>query len=162
MVKIDTELWRKTFLLVLFLSFTKMCSLLSKRSFQAILLFSLIAAWLFVIFTLDSDIQDDPVHEAFRARRELVKKVCLKFQSKAFRSTKDVLLNRFNEEEQSPHLTPYQMEHLLVDHKHQVMYCYVPKVGCTNWKRIFLMLRGDFEVDNPLDIKAPIVHERDR
>ncbi|XP_071792339.1 carbohydrate sulfotransferase 11-like isoform X1 [Asterias amurensis] len=35
-----------------------------------------------------------------------------------------------------------RLGHLLVLDSHKLMYCYIPKVGCTNWKRILLVLKG--------------------
>ena len=37
----------------------------------------------------------------------------------------------------------YLLKHLIVDDKYQLLYCYVPKVGCANWKRVFNALYGD-------------------
>ena len=34
------------------------------------------------------------------------------------------------------------LNHLLVLDSHKLIYCYIPKVGCTNWKRILLVLQG--------------------
>ncbi|XP_041459273.1 carbohydrate sulfotransferase 11-like isoform X2 [Lytechinus variegatus] len=31
---------------------------------------------------------------------------------------------------------------IIVDHNHKVIFCFVPKVACTSWKRIFLVLKG--------------------
>ncbi|XP_021369323.1 carbohydrate sulfotransferase 11-like [Mizuhopecten yessoensis] len=37
------------------------------------------------------------------------------------------------------------LTHLVVDDKYRLLYCYVPKVGCSNWKRIFLHMTGMFD-----------------
>lgn len=57
----------------------------------------------------------------------------------------------------------YELNHLIVDDRHGVIYCYVPKVACTNWKRVMIVLseslldRGSPYRD-PLDIPREHVH----
>ncbi|CAL4102190.1 unnamed protein product [Meganyctiphanes norvegica] len=34
------------------------------------------------------------------------------------------------------------LSHLLVDHKYRAVYCYIPKVACTNWKKLWLQMKN--------------------
>ncbi|XP_066255510.1 carbohydrate sulfotransferase 11-like isoform X1 [Euwallacea similis] len=51
-----------------------------------------------------------------------------------------------------------QLSHILVDHDHKLLYCYVPKVACTNWKRVMMVLTGQSNVTNLVDIPSNIAH----
>ncbi|XP_064214306.1 carbohydrate sulfotransferase 11 isoform X2 [Tribolium castaneum] len=51
-----------------------------------------------------------------------------------------------------------QLDHVLVDHKHRLLYCYVPKVACTNWKRILMVLTGVTSATNVVDIPGSVAH----
>ncbi|KAF6302761.1 carbohydrate sulfotransferase 13 [Rhinolophus ferrumequinum] len=54
-------------------------------------------------------------------------------------------------------LQPEDLQHVLVDDTHGLLYCYVPKVACTNWKRVLLALNGSVRGD-PRSIPAHEVH----
>ncbi|XP_045136780.1 carbohydrate sulfotransferase 11-like isoform X2 [Portunus trituberculatus] len=47
---------------------------------------------------------------------------------------------------------------LLVDDRHKALYCFVPKVSCTTWKSIWMILTGMTTIKNPLDIKPYVPH----
>ncbi|XP_048212304.1 carbohydrate sulfotransferase 13 [Perognathus longimembris pacificus] len=51
-------------------------------------------------------------------------------------------------------LRPEDLRHVLVDDAHGLLYCYVPKVACTNWKRVLLALRARARGDAPGDPRA--------
>ncbi len=42
------------------------------------------------------------------------------------------------------------LRHLIVDDKYRLLYCYIPKVGCANWKRVFSVLYGDASDPNTI------------
>ncbi|KAG9349818.1 hypothetical protein JZ751_026171 [Albula glossodonta] len=55
------------------------------------------------------------------------------------------------------------LDHLIVDDRHGIIYCYVPKVSCTTWKRIMIVLSESLLVDgapyqDPMDIPTSEVH----
>ncbi|XP_033113862.1 carbohydrate sulfotransferase 11-like [Anneissia japonica] len=47
---------------------------------------------------------------------------------------------------------------LIVVDEYKLMYCSVPKTGCTNWKRLFLVLRGRYNSTD--DIEQSKAHQR--
>lgn len=56
-----------------------------------------------------------------------------------------------------------ELKHLIVDDRHGTVYCYVPKVACTNWKRIMIVLSGSASNNgtpyaDPMDIPPDVVH----
>ncbi|XP_053441481.1 carbohydrate sulfotransferase 11 isoform X2 [Nycticebus coucang] len=55
-------------------------------------------------------------------------------------------------------LTPSDLKHLVVDEDHELIYCYVPKVACTNWKRIMMVLTGRGKYSDPMEIPANEAH----
>uniref|UniRef100_A0A7M4FL70 Carbohydrate sulfotransferase n=1 Tax=Crocodylus porosus TaxID=8502 RepID=A0A7M4FL70_CROPO len=54
-------------------------------------------------------------------------------------------------------LTSYVAYQIFVEHKHKLIYCEVPKVGCTNWKRIIFLLQMNLSRDAS-EIKHDYIH----
>ncbi|KOB67255.1 Chondroitin 4-sulfotransferase [Operophtera brumata] len=94
----------------------------------------------------ENDIQDEHSLELTQslnlARQELISEKCRTLPPK-------YLLND---------LPASQLEHILVDEKHKLLYCYVPKVACTNWKRILMILAGKWNDTDVLAIPASLAH----
>lgn len=81
----------------------------------------------------------------YEKRYKNLENICSKyFDSKRLLKTKKMKLN-----------------HVLIDEKHKILYCYVPKVACTNWKRIFLVLTGKAEnFSQVINLPASQIHNK--
>ncbi|KAL4635441.1 Carbohydrate sulfotransferase D4ST1-like [Arapaima gigas] len=59
-------------------------------------------------------------------------------------------------------LSPLQrktlLQHILVNDEHRFLYCYVPKVACSNWKRVLKVLSGALR---SVDVNIKMNHKSD-
>ncbi|XP_045602745.1 carbohydrate sulfotransferase 11 [Procambarus clarkii] len=51
-----------------------------------------------------------------------------------------------------------RLTRLLVDDRHRAMYCFIPKVACTNWKLVWLKLTGRYSTFARKDNTTPDIH----
>uniref|UniRef100_A0A672F1I1 Carbohydrate sulfotransferase n=1 Tax=Salarias fasciatus TaxID=181472 RepID=A0A672F1I1_SALFA len=89
-----------------------------------------------------------------RARKQRIMDVCSEMSSsKEFPK----LTRPFDQ------ITNYELSNLIVDDVHQIIYCYIPKVACSNWKKVMMVLTG-FSMSgkkpytDPLKIPSPVAH----
>lgn len=79
-------------------------------------------------------------------RQEQVHKVCANFES-------DSIVRDVTE------IPDDQLDHMIIDDKHKFLYCYVPKVACTNWKRVLMLMTNQWaNGSDPLKIPAALAH----
>ncbi|XP_020895323.2 carbohydrate sulfotransferase 11-like [Exaiptasia diaphana] len=52
----------------------------------------------------------------------------------------------------------YLFRNIIVSDKHNLLYCYIPKVACSNWKRVLMVLNGD--AADPYQPKIADLHNR--
>ncbi|XP_044000744.1 carbohydrate sulfotransferase 8-like isoform X1 [Gambusia affinis] len=73
------------------------------------------------------------------ARKQVMKNMCAKYKSGISRT-----------------ITPDHVKYIYVEEKYKVLYCEVPKSGCSNWKRTLIVLSG--KASNPDSLNHEQVH----
>uniref|UniRef100_A0A3B3IND1 Carbohydrate sulfotransferase n=1 Tax=Oryzias latipes TaxID=8090 RepID=A0A3B3IND1_ORYLA len=51
-------------------------------------------------------------------------------------------------------LNNIDLNNLIVDDQHGIIYCYIPKVACTNWKRTLIALKQNEPYPDPMSFKS--------
>lgn len=137
-------------------------SITSSTNLIAIYLRCLIILCAFIIYCRAWDIENnynirvnDHGFELTQAnnlqRQEMVQRFCETLPTTPAANTNDANLLK--------NIPDDQLDHLLIDPKHKFLYCYVPKVACTNWKRILMLMTEQWpNGTDPLKIPASIAH----
>ncbi|XP_014797581.1 PREDICTED: carbohydrate sulfotransferase 8 [Calidris pugnax] len=79
------------------------------------------------------------LYQIQRERKRVMRETCSKYKSNNRRI-----------------ITPYHVSRIFVEDKYRVLYCEVPKAGCSNWKRVLMVLNG--LASSTKDIQHNTVH----
>ncbi|XP_030017855.1 carbohydrate sulfotransferase 12-like [Sphaeramia orbicularis] len=104
---------------------------------------------LFVMLSSDhfSLSRDIPL-QAQKMRKQLLKEMC--------DSDKDVSSKRRRSLEE---ISDKELKNFIVDDKHGIIYCFIPKVACSNWKRVMFVLKQNEPYKDPLSVPTDVIHE---
>uniref|UniRef100_A0A4W6E9J1 Carbohydrate sulfotransferase n=1 Tax=Lates calcarifer TaxID=8187 RepID=A0A4W6E9J1_LATCA len=89
--------------------------------------------------TSDSPENQKMLSDIMEARRKLMKEMCAKYKSSISRT-----------------ITRQHVTSLFVEDRYKLLYCQVPKAGCSNWKRTLMVLAG--QASNVQSINHDTVH----
>ncbi|XP_070710885.1 carbohydrate sulfotransferase 12-like [Pempheris klunzingeri] len=87
------------------------------------------------------------VHQLQELKKQLLREMC-DSDREAFSDGKHSLEDMSDED----------LKNLIVDDNHGIIYCYIPKVACTNWKRVMFVLNQSEPYHDPMSIPADLVH----
>lgn len=80
------------------------------------------------------------LHQRQQERKRVMREACAKYRSSSSRKA----------------ITPRHVSRIFVEDRHRVLYCEVPKAGCSNWKRVLMVLAG--LASSTADIHHDTVH----
>ncbi|XP_012586208.1 PREDICTED: carbohydrate sulfotransferase 8 [Condylura cristata] len=80
------------------------------------------------------------LHQSQQERKRLMREACAKYRASSSRRA----------------VTPRHVSRIFVEDRHRVLYCEVPKAGCSNWKRVLMVLAG--LASSTADIQHNTVH----
>ncbi|XP_041840319.1 carbohydrate sulfotransferase 12-like, partial [Melanotaenia boesemani] len=110
--------------------------------------------WIFVIHVFyhviihkGRDAKAERIHQQKQLRKQLLRELC--------DADKEVFTEGRHSLEE---LSDTELENLIVDDTHGIVYCYIPKVACTNWKRVLLVLNQNEPYPDPESIDPDSVH----
>ncbi|XP_054457224.1 carbohydrate sulfotransferase 12-like [Anoplopoma fimbria] len=104
-----------------------------------------------VVFTFykwdKSQEEREEIHRMQELRKQLLRSQC------------DGDVGEFPEGKRSlEDMSDQELSNLIVDDKHGIIYCYIPKVACSNWKKFFLVLNQSNPNLDPMSISSETAH----
>ena len=104
------------------------------------------------------DINEHPPHpEAAKQNREAR---IQKEQDSRKQLIKDICAKRREANPSTKEMYDDTKRHIYVVDKHKLMFCYIPKVGCSNWKRILMILQDNSRSIDDIDSRE--AHARNK
>nr|XP_033962269.1 carbohydrate sulfotransferase 12-like [Pseudochaenichthys georgianus] len=85
---------------------------------------------------------EERIHETQGLRKQLLRETCA--------GDKETFKHRLED------VRDEELANLIVDDKHGIIYCYIPKVACTNWKKVMFSLTQDEPYPDPVSISRNI------
>lgn len=85
------------------------------------------------------------MREVHKKRRELVKSVCIRNGVYAT----------------SQNIVPQKFSNIYVNDEYKFLYCSIPKIACTNWKRVLLVLSGKVNTTDPMALSPNLAHSNE-
>ncbi|XP_025865948.1 carbohydrate sulfotransferase 8 [Vulpes vulpes] len=80
------------------------------------------------------------LQQSQQERKRVMREACAKYRASSSRRA----------------VTPRHVSRIFVEDRHRVLYCEVPKAGCSNWKRVLMVLAG--LASSTADIQHNTVH----
>ncbi|KAF3697625.1 Carbohydrate sulfotransferase 12 [Channa argus] len=91
--------------------------------------------------------KEEKVRHLQNLRKKLIKEMC-DGDKEAFSGGKTSLDDMKGKE----------LDNFIVDDANAIIYCYIPKVACTNWKRVMFVLHFNKPYLDPSSVSAELVH----
>jgi len=89
-------------------------------------------------------------------RRQRVADVCV---ARLFEDSSDNRIEPRHQLTEGGLPVPAEFYSFHVDDKHRIVYCVVPKVVCTSWKKTLIFLSGQSNASSPDELTATDVHD---
>ncbi|XP_074518266.1 carbohydrate sulfotransferase 12-like [Halichoeres trimaculatus] len=91
--------------------------------------------------------KEERIYQAQEVRRQLIREMCEHDEAAFSRG-----IHRFE------NLTYAELDNILVDDENGFIFCYIPKVACTSWRRVMVVLSRGEPYQDPVSISKGIAH----